>query len=105
MQIVEVSIAGVRSAVLRLRRHDTLLRFLIYPMVHVGEPAFYAAVTERLRGCDLIVTEGVDGDSIADKLLIDALDEIHQRRRHEPITVAVVYGAAHVAPVVHGMRA
>jgi hypothetical protein len=196
--------AGVRSAVLRLRRHDTPLRFLIYPMVHVGEPAFYAAVTERLRGCDLIVVEGVGGGSVAasglvetyrlatrfrraglveqsldcqslgvpvirpdmtgeqfdegwravqaweraltlavapvvaldglafgsrrmlareleetdldwpdraldihskhnllalrtdlrDKLLIDALDEIHQRRRHEPITVAVVYGAA-----------
>ena len=42
---------------------------------------------------------------LRDKLLIDALDEIHQRRRHEPITVAVVYGAAHVAPVVHGMQA
>jgi hypothetical protein len=215
MQIIEVSVVGVRSAVLRLQRPDTPLRFVIYPMVHVGEPAFYAAVRERLRRCDLIVAEGVGRGSAAasaltetyrlatrfrraglveqridyhslgvpvlhpdltgeqfdegwraapvweraltaavvpvaaldrlvfgsrrmlardleetdldwpdrmldidskqellalltdrrDELLIDALDEIHQRRRHEAITVAVVYGAGHVAPVVHGMRA
>jgi hypothetical protein len=40
-----------------------------------------------------------------DRLLITELDKIHQRRRREAITVAVVYGAAHVAPAVHGMRA
>jgi hypothetical protein len=28
-------------------------------MVHIGEPAFYAAVAERLRRCDLIVAAGV----------------------------------------------
>jgi hypothetical protein len=228
MQIVEVSIAGVRSSVLRLTRRDTPLRFEFYPMVHVGEPAFYAAVTERLRRCDLIVAEGVGGvatpgggrragdtrsaavsaltasyelpawfersglveqniryrtlgvpvrypdmtdeqfaagwravplwqraiavtaaplvglhrlafgsrralarglatddtdwqdelldiDSMddlmallgeqRDRLLIAELDLIHRERQHQPITVAVVYGAAHVAPAVHGMRA
>jgi hypothetical protein len=61
MQIVEVSVLGVRSSVLRLTRHDSPLRFEIYPMVHVGEPAFYTAVAERLRRCDLIVAEGVGG--------------------------------------------
>jgi hypothetical protein len=229
MQIVEVSVTGVRSAVLRLTRPGTPLRYEFYPMVHIGEPAFYAAVVERLRRCDLIVAEGVgrpakpqraarprfgaakaavsaltagyrlpalfardglveqdidyralgvpvrypdmtaeqflagwqkvpvwqkalavtmgpliglerlafgsrralardleltdldwqdelqDIDSIddlfgllgeqRDRLLIAELDEIHRRRRLEPITVAVVYGAGHVAPAVHGMRA
>ena len=59
MQIVEVTDFGVRSAVLRLTRRDTPLRFEIFPMVHVGEAAFYDAVTERLRRCDLIVAEGI----------------------------------------------
>ena len=229
MQIIEVSVTGVRSAVLRLTRRATPLRFEIFPMVHVGEPAFYAAVAERLRHCGLIVAEGLgragapaesgpahlagrsaavsaltasyrlpawfersglveqniqydtlgvpvrypdmtdeqfaagwravplwqrtlavvaspligldrlafgsrralarhleltdvdwhdqmlDVDSMddllallgeqRDKLLIAELDEIHRLRNHETITVAVVYGAQHVAPVVHGMRA
>lgn len=229
MQIIEVSVTGVRSSVLRLSRRDSPLRFAFYPMVHIAEPAFYAAVTERLRRCDLIVAEGVggtapDGDAgsrsasrgsaaisaltssyqlparvqrsglveqdirydtlgvpvrypdmtaaqfaagwravpvwqralavgIApliglerlafgsrralardmetddlswqdelldvesvddlwallgeqrDRLLIAGLDQIHRQRHTEAITVAVVYGAAHVAPAVHGMRA
>jgi hypothetical protein len=230
MQIIEVSVVGVRSAVLRLTRRDTPLRFEFYPMVHIGEPAFYAAVADRLRGCDLLVAEGVgrpatadtsspasskgsrsaavaaltasyqlpawfersglveqhipydalgvpvrypdmtdqqfaagwqavpwwqraltvvasplvgldrlafgsrqalardmelsdtdwhdqfvDIDSMnelmdllgeqRDRLLIAELDEIHRQRMHDPITVAVVYGAAHVAPAIHGMRA
>jgi hypothetical protein len=229
MQIIEVSVVGVRSAVLRLTRRDIPLRFEIFPMVHVGEPAFYAAVADRLRRCDLIVAEGVGrpaadasggaasavGRSAAlaaltasyqlparfersglveqnipyetlgvpvrypdmtdeqfaagwhavpwwqraltmvaspligldrlafgsrralardmelsdtdwhdqfvdidstdelmdlvgeqrDRLLIAELDDIHHQRMHDAITVAVVYGAAHVAPTIHGMRA
>jgi hypothetical protein len=230
MQIIEMSEVGVRSAMLRLTRRDTPLRFDIFPMVHIGEPSFYTAVSERLRRCNLIVAESMGGpgmpgtagsphrtirrpaavsaltasyrlparferaglvkqnirydtlgvpvrypdmtaeqftagwravplwqrtlaslaspliglhrlafgsrralardmeltdgdwpddltdvDSMGelmsllgeqrDQLLIAELDDIHRRRKHEPITVAVVYGAAHVAPVVHGMRA
>lgn len=229
MQIIEVSVTGVRSSVLRLSRRDSPLRFEFYPMVHIGEPAFYAAVAERLRRCDLIVAEGVGGiapdgeggsrsarrkpaalfaltssyglpawversglvkqniryDTLGvpvrcpdmtaeqfttgwravpvwqralavgtspliglerlisgsrralardmnvddldwqdelvdveslddlwgligeqrDRLLIAELDQIHRQRQTEAITVAVVYGAAHVAPAVHGMCA
>jgi hypothetical protein len=63
MQIIEHSIVGTRSAVLRLRRSGTPLQFVLFPMLHVGSPQFYAAVTERLRGCDLLVVEGVRGRS------------------------------------------
>ncbi|MCY1145035.1 hypothetical protein OWR29_44150 [Actinoplanes sp. Pm04-4] len=216
MQIVEVSDFGVRSAVLRLTRAGTPLRFEFYPMVHVGEPAFYAAVTERLRRCDLVVAEGVGRggswaagalslsyqlparfrrsglveqdiplDSLGvpvrypdltgeqfsagwqavpwwqravatvgaplvglerlafgsrramaaamevsdtdwreelaraesmdellsligeqrDRLLVSELDDIHTHRAHERITVGIVYGAKHVPPAVHGLRA
>ncbi|MEV0606228.1 hypothetical protein AB0I61_07670 [Polymorphospora rubra] len=230
MQIIEVGMLGVRASVLRLTRRDTPLRFDVFPMVHIGEPAFYTAVADRLRRCDLILAEGVGGESASsdasgrrrraarrsvaisaltasyrlparfkrsglveqdiryeklgvpvrypdmtdaqfaagwrrvplwqraltlvaaplvglerlafgsrralarhleltdadwhdefsdpesvddllallgdqrDKLLITAMDEIHQQRRDEAITVAVVYGAQHVTPVVHGMR-
>ncbi len=30
-------------------------------MLHVGSPAFYLDVIERLRGVDLIVAEGING--------------------------------------------
>jgi hypothetical protein len=59
MQIIEVSVSGVRSSVLRLSRRESPLRFEFYPMVHIAEPAFYAAVAERIRRCDLIMAEGV----------------------------------------------
>jgi hypothetical protein len=61
MQIIESSVIGVRSSVLRLTRAGSPLEFRFFPMVHVGEPAFYAAVTDRLRRCDLVVAEGVGG--------------------------------------------
>jgi hypothetical protein len=229
VQIIEVSVIGVRSAVLTLTRGGSPLRFEIYPMVHIGEPAFYAAVAQRLRHCDLVLAEGVgrpppgdggsasgtrtgsaavsaltasyrlpawfarsglveqhidyaslgvpvhcpdmtsdqfgagwrrvprwqralavtaaplvglhrlaagsrrelarhlnldDGDwperladveSLAeledllgeqrDRLLIAELDRIHRQRQHEAIKVAVVYGAEHVPPLIHAMRA
>jgi hypothetical protein len=230
VQIIESSVIGVRSSVLRLTLHNTPLEFRFFPMVHLGQPAFYAAVTDRLRRCDLVVAEGVGGratpegrvpstspslgsvavsaltasyrlpgrfgrgglveqnipyrtlgvpvrypdmtdeqftagwkavpawqrtlafglaplvglermlfgsrrelaremnlddldwqdglldiesmdDLLAllgekrDRLLVTELDRIHRERADEPITVGVVYGAAHIAPAVHGLRA
>jgi hypothetical protein len=61
VQIIEVSVSGVRSAALQLRRPETSLRFRMYPMIHVGLPSFYADVATRLRDCDLIVAEGIEG--------------------------------------------
>ncbi|MFB6395721.1 hypothetical protein [Polymorphospora lycopeni] len=57
MQIIEVGMLGVRASVLRLTRRDTPLRFDVFPMVHIGEPAFYTAVADRLRRCDLILAK------------------------------------------------
>jgi hypothetical protein len=58
-----VSVSGLRSAALQLRRPETSLRFTMYPMIHVGLPSFYADVATRLRDCDLIVAEGIEGPS------------------------------------------
>jgi hypothetical protein len=64
MQIIENSVTGTRSAVLRLTHRDARLQFLIFPMIHVARPRFYADVAERLRRCDLLVVEGVRGRSV-----------------------------------------
>ena len=60
---------GLRSAVIELRRPGGPLRFVLFPMVHIGEPSFYAAVMEQLRGCDVVVAEGIQGRSRAASLL------------------------------------
>jgi hypothetical protein len=59
VQIVDVNELWVRSVVLTLRRRETPLTFVLFPMVHVGSPAFYAAVRARVGECDLAVVEGV----------------------------------------------
>ncbi|SMD21133.1 hypothetical protein [Kibdelosporangium aridum] len=61
MDVVEAGLLGVRAAVSQLARRETPLRFTIYPMVHLAEPAFYAEVSRRLRDHDLIVAEGING--------------------------------------------
>lgn len=38
MQLVEVSVTGVRSAVITLEAAGTPLRIVLFPMVHVGHP-------------------------------------------------------------------
>jgi len=54
MQIIEVTDFGVRSAVIRLRRRETPLQFVLYPMIHMAKPAFYTAVTVRLKRADVL---------------------------------------------------
>jgi hypothetical protein len=58
VQYIESSIIGIRSAVITLKRRSTPLRFILFPMVHVAEPAFYLEVENRAGACDLIVAEG-----------------------------------------------
>jgi hypothetical protein len=62
MQIIEHSIAGVRSSVMTLRKPGSGIKFVVFPMLHVADPDFYAEVTRRLRDCDLIVAEGIQED-------------------------------------------
>jgi hypothetical protein len=39
-----------------------------------------------------------------DKLLLDALASIHEQRCHEPIEVAVIYGAEHMLAALGHLR-
>jgi hypothetical protein len=59
VQITEVSDIGLRSAAITLRHDETPMEFLLLPMIHIAEPAFYAEVRRRLRTCAVIVAEGV----------------------------------------------
>lgn len=59
MQIVEVTELSARCAVLTVRHREKPLRFVVFPMLHVAQPAFSREVTRRLRVLDLVVVEGV----------------------------------------------
>jgi hypothetical protein len=69
VQLIEVSDLGVRSAMIRLQRRGTPLRFVLFPMIHVGAPSFYEEVARRLRTFDLVVAEGIRGPSATVKAL------------------------------------
>lgn len=58
MQFIESSIIGLRSAVTTMTHRVTPLRFVLFPMVHVGEQQFYDEVAARARLCQVIVAEG-----------------------------------------------
>ncbi|MHC5259416.1 hypothetical protein ACYSUO_16190 [Streptomyces sp. UC4497] len=63
VQIIEVTGYAVRSAVITMRRTGSPMEFVLFPMLHVASPTFYAQVRNRLRKCDLIVMEGIRGKS------------------------------------------
>lgn len=64
MQITEVTGFGVRSAAIRLRRDETPMQFVLFPMLHFAAPSFYAEVRRRLRECAVIVAEGISGPTL-----------------------------------------
>lgn len=68
VQIVEANDAGVRVAELVLRRRDSPLQFVVYPMLHVGTRDFYQELTRRLARADVVVTEGVGPSKAAASL-------------------------------------
>jgi hypothetical protein len=62
VQFIEITgMAGVRSAVLTFRQRGSSLTFVLYPMIHLAEPRFYAEIQARLRGSDLVIVEGGAG--------------------------------------------
>ncbi len=81
MEIIGTSALGTRSSVMRLRRKGSALEFVVFPMVHVAEPRFYAEVAERLRKCDLLVVEGVTDRSVLTWALTATYRVIPRNRR------------------------
>ena len=81
MQLIEVSVTGVRSAVITMRRRETPLAFVLFPMLHLGTEAFYWQVGNRLSHCDLVVAEGISGRSVVVAALTLAYRLPGRRRR------------------------
>jgi len=99
MQIIDTGAMGTRSAVLRLRRRGSELNFLVFPMVHVAAPGFYAEVTRRLGGCAVVVAEGVSGRSVLTWALTLSYRVIPANRRSGLVPQRIDYTALGV-PVV-----
>jgi hypothetical protein len=55
--------------VITFRRPASPMQFVLFPMVHFGTQGFYKAVSDRLRGCQLVVAEGGRGGSATTTLL------------------------------------
>lgn len=100
MQIIEVSVTGVRSAVLTLRRGPTPMEFVLVPMIHLGTAAFYADVKARLRECQLVVAEGVSGRSVLMRALTLAYRLPGRSRRLNLVVQDDGYADCGV-PVIH----
>jgi hypothetical protein len=99
MQITEVSVLGVRSAVVALRHPERPLRFVLIPMVHIAQARFYRQVADRLRKCQLIVAEGYDGPSSVGLAYAVALRVTRQRSAARLVHQDIDYEALGV-PVV-----
>ena len=65
MQIIERNMFGVRTAIYEFAHPDHLLEFVVFPMIHIGEPEFYEEITSRLKECDLILFEGVQSSTVS----------------------------------------
>jgi len=67
MQIVEVSPFGARAARIGLGSATSTLEVTLFPMVHIGEAAFYDAVYADALDHDVVLMEGVSS-SLARRL-------------------------------------
>lgn len=99
MQLIEVSVAGIRSAVITLHSPGTPMRVILFPMVHAGTDAFYRSVAQRLAGCDLVIAEGVCGRSATTWALTLAY-RLPARSRRLALTVQDIDYASLGVPVV-----
>jgi hypothetical protein len=59
MQFIEPSVMGVRSARLSFASPRSSARVTLFPMAHVGEPAFYQATYADALAHDVVLFEGV----------------------------------------------
>ena len=72
MQFIEVSLTGVRSAVITLSARGQPQRVVLFPMLHLATPDFYTSVAARLGSCRVILAEGIAGNSLVAGALTSA---------------------------------
>jgi hypothetical protein len=88
MQFTENSVLGLRAAVLRLTHPSHPTEFVLCPMIHIGEVAYFAAVRVRLGDCDTLLYEGVR--TFSSRLLTQSYRLAVRRRRLRLVTQASV---------------
>lgn len=99
MQIIEVSVTGVRSSVITLQHGHSPMRFVLFPLIHLGTEEFYRAVTARLGECQLIVTEGIAGRSVIASALTLAYRLPSQKRNLGLVVQRIDYASLGI-PVI-----
>ncbi|MEV6107199.1 hypothetical protein AB0M28_21190 [Streptomyces sp. NPDC051940] len=100
MQYVEASEYSVRSAVWTLRRGQTPLCFVLFPMVHLGSQEFYDEVARRAARCDVIVAEGHGGEPPPRRRMFVALNRRARRLHGEGLVYQNIDYAATGRPVL-----
>jgi hypothetical protein len=84
MQFIEKNSFNIRSAVYRLGREDDQIEFILFPMIHIGEKAYYEEVQRRLAECDLIFLEGVKSKRAS--LLVYSYEVVGKIKRLDLVT-------------------
>src|SRR5262245_53720775 len=92
MQLIETSVVGVRSAVITMQRPGTQLRIVLFPMLHIGTAAFYREVTKRLCNCQVVVVEGIRGESVMTRALTTAYRTPARSKRLGLVVQDIDYG-------------
>ncbi|MCG8590944.1 MAG: hypothetical protein MJE66_16765 [Proteobacteria bacterium] len=59
MQFAEANSFELASAVHELEHRDDPLRFVLFPMIHIGEREYYEDIAARASRCDVLLAEGV----------------------------------------------
>lgn len=84
---------------IRLRAPEWEQQVLLFPMLHLGTPEFYAEVTARLRNCGVVVAEGIRDRSLITRAMTIAyrlpgrsrrLGLVQQRIDYSSLTAEVV---------------
>lgn len=100
MQIIEVTPFGARAAVLDLRRKESPMQFMVFPMVHLADQRFYDKVQTRLADCQIVVAEGIQGSSSAARALTRSYRLLRHKRSLGMAVQKIDYEALN-AEVVH----
>jgi hypothetical protein len=87
MPFVEVDdVHGVRAAVTTFASDTSSVRFVLVPVSPLGVPAYYDAVRETLRSCDLVVTMAPQAEAGLGRLERGSQWERVGRGRHIRLT-------------------
>ncbi|MDH5233024.1 MAG: hypothetical protein OEY38_23470 [Gammaproteobacteria bacterium] len=64
MQFLESSVIGLRAAIYQFSSSEHNLEFVVFPMVHIGDPLYYQQILKQLGACDNVIFEGVKSKKI-----------------------------------------